>query len=234
MILYAVSGCALTDRFAKQSRVQDSNSIQLAAYEEPASTKTIYLVSHGWHTGIVMKTSDVSAKIFPEIDDFADVDYVELGWGDEGFYRAKKITVPLVFKAAFLPTPSVLHVAGFDGKVKQFYQTSDIVELKIEEEQFDQMSQFISDTFARNDEGAALILGPGIYGESSFYRAKGKYYAPKTCNVWTAKALKQAGIPIIPEIAATAKNVLFQTRQHGRVLQKSPRGLMSAALRSSE
>lgn len=234
LIIFALSGCSMMDRFTQKEIKYDPNQTKLVGYEEVVNQKTIYVVSHGWHTGIVLKTSDVSSDIFPEIDDFDDVDYVELGWGDEGFYRAKKITASLVFQAAFLPTPSVLHVAGFNGRIQQFYQMSDIIEVKIEEEQFDNMCQFINETFAHDEQGDALHLGPGIYGKSSFYRANGKYYAPKTCNVWTAKALKKGGFPIIPAFAATAGNVLSQTSKFGKVIQKSPSGLKAAALRGSE
>lgn len=235
--LLVVSGCSIPSSFVRffplKSHV-DSDKIQLASYEETPSQKTIYVVGHGWHTGIVLKRSDVSTEILPEMETFADVDYVEFGWGDEGFYRAKKITPSLVFKAAFLPTPSVLHLAGFEGKVKRFYQMSDIIEVKIDNDKFDDMCRFISKTFTRDENGESSILGPGLYGESSFYRSHEKYYAPKTCNVWTARALKKAGLPVIPAMAATAGNVLSQTKKSGRVLQKSSSGLKAAALRGNE
>ena len=156
--------------------------------------------------------------------------FVELGWGDEGFYRAKKITFPLVLKAAFWPTPSVMHVAGFRGFVKRFYKVSDIVEIGLSDDEFDRMCRFISSAFARDESGKSNSLGPGIYGESLFYRANGRYYVPKTCNIWTAKALKSAGCPVIPQVATTAGNLISQSRRFGTVLQTSPRGLKKAAL----
>lgn len=207
--------------------------MKLAEHREDA-TKTIYVVGHGWHTGLVLKTADVASEIWPEILDFEDSDFVEIGWGDEGFYRAKQITPKLVLRAAFWPTPSVLHIVGFRGSVQEFYQVSDIVAVEISERDFEQLCRYTSNTFERDGDGLSKRLGPGIYGDSYFYRAREKYYVPKTCNVWTARALRAAGLPIIPGIALTAENVLRQTGRSGRVLQRYPSGLKRAALRGEE
>lgn len=224
-----VTGCTLPSYVTQRQ----SEPIQLANFGQDTS-KTVYVVGHGWHTGLVLRTSDISPDVVPEIRDFEDTHFVELGWGDEGFYRARSITIPLVLRAAFWPTPSVLHVAGFRGSVKRFYQVSDIHEVNLSDDQFDNMCRFVGDTFARTETGESIPLGPGIYGESTFYRAKEKYYIPKTCNTWTAKALKHGGFPIIPQFAVTADNVLSRTRRFGHVLQESPSGLKQAALHGGE
>jgi len=230
VLLGGLSGCALFQRHVAD-RKQDP--IELASYEEQDG-KTLHVVGHGWHTGLVVRVEDISPDIWPEIRDFDDMQYVELGWGDEGFYRAKKITAPLVLRAAFWPTPSVMHVAGFRGSVKDFYQVSDIVEIDLSDDEFQSMCRLISSSFARDESGESNSLGPGLYGESRFYRANGKYYLPKTCNIWTAKALKSAGCPVIPQVALRAENVLSQSRRFGTVVQSSPRGLKKAALRGTE
>ena len=205
------------------------SEIQQAAFEQPAG-KTIYIVGHGWHTGIVLPVRDISPEIWPEVRDYQNLDYVEFGWGDEGFYRAKKITPSLVAKAAFLPTPSVMHVAGFPGRVLSFYEASDVIELQLEDDQFDEMCRFLSDSFERDLSGRSENLGPGLYGASKFYRARGKYYVPKTCNIWTAKALRAAGQPVMTPVSLTADSLLRQTRWIGNDLQQSPSGIKQAAL----
>ena len=236
LLLLAVSGCALGPA---RPATQQPGPIQFASYYPeaqktyPETQKTIYVVGHGWHTGLVLRSRDVSPQVLPGVAHLSDTDFVEFGWGDEGFYRAKKITIPLVLRAAFWPTPSVLHVAGFRGPVQRFYRTSEIVEIKLTDDQFRNMCQFVSDTLARDKAGASIPLGPGIYGESTFYRAQGSYYFPKTCNVWTAKALQQAGLPVSPHLVLTADHLLSQTREFGHVLQHSPSDLKEAALRGN-
>jgi uncharacterized protein (TIGR02117 family) len=202
---------------------------QVAAYHQ-SGPKTIYIVGHGWHTGLVLKTSDATPEVLPGLQYLADTDFVEFGWGDEGFYRCQKVTIPLVIRAALWPTPSVLHVAGFRGPVQQFYKFSDIVEIQLNDDQFRELCRFVGETFAENEDHEPIPLGPGIYGESTFYRAKGKYYFPNTCNVWIAKALKHAGFPVTPQLVLTADGVLTQSRKFGHDIQRSSPGLKQAAL----
>jgi uncharacterized protein (TIGR02117 family) len=204
-------------------------NIQQAAYEQTGE-KTVYVVGHGWHTGVVLPVKEISPEIWPEVEDYRTLDYVEFGWGDEGFYRAEKITPSLVAKAALLPTPSVMHVAGFPGTVLSFYDASDVIEVRLDDDEFDGLCRFISNSFARDSAGQSESLGAGLYGASKFYRAEGKYYLPKTCNIWTAKALRAAGRPVSTPTSLTAESVLRQSRGFGRELQQSPQGIKQAAL----
>jgi uncharacterized protein (TIGR02117 family) len=222
--------CLLASGCAHFGRRGTASAIEPVALEVPAR-KTIYVVGHGWHTGLILKARDVDPAVWPEVADFPEARYVELGWGDEGFYRAKKITPALIAKAALWPTPSVMHVVSFPGSVAQTYPYSDIVKLEIEDEDFETLCRFIGASFERRDEaGHAQDLGLGLYGESRFYRARGKYYVPKTCNVWTARALARAGVHVVPAAAMTAENLLFQARLSGEDFQRSPKWVKRAAL----
>ena len=48
--------------------------------------KRVYVVSRGWHTGIVVRHEDIADGLWPEHPDFAPSGYVEVGWGDWAFY----------------------------------------------------------------------------------------------------------------------------------------------------
>ena len=74
-----VSGCALPQRHIAD---RNQDTIRLASYEQQVE-KTVYVVGHGWHTGLVLRVSDVSPDTWPKIRDFSDMHFVELGWGDE-------------------------------------------------------------------------------------------------------------------------------------------------------
>ncbi|MEQ8791818.1 MAG: DUF2459 domain-containing protein [Pirellulaceae bacterium] len=184
-----------------------------------APSKSIHVVSHGWHTGLVLRTDDIPDDAWPDKQFFADRRYVEVGWGDEGFYRAERITPGLVAQAGFWPTPSVLHVVGFDQPVEQYFPISEVVEIEVSDEGFARLCRHIGDTYALDERGEVQPLGPGIYGASEFYRARGSYYFPKTCNVWTARGLQAAGVPMLPEAAVGARSVIAQARRQGRTLR---------------
>lgn len=194
--------------------------------------KTILIVGHGWHTGIILETADVSQQQWPEIEHFSNHRFVEVGWGDEGFYRSPKITLPLILKAVSIPTPTVLHVVGFDNTPKQVFPASDLIEIKLSEDEYLNLCRYIHDSYKIDAAGQPVSLGPGLYGDSLFYRAEGSYYYPNTCNVWTAKALKSAGKFTIPMLATTAGGMLSQAKRHGTVIHKSSPFVMIQSLQA--
>jgi uncharacterized protein (TIGR02117 family) len=180
--------------------------------------KTVYVISNGWHAGLVVRRTDIPSNLWPETQDFAEYNYLEVGWGAKGFYMAKTITPCVAIRTMCWPSPSVLHVVGFDPPPEVVYPTADLVAVELSNAGFLELCRFAAVSFAHDPQGEPIRLGPGLYGVSQFYDAHGHYYFPNTCNMWTARALRAAGCPITPPYAFAADNVVFQTRQFGRVV----------------
>jgi len=185
---------------------------------EPVSS--VYLIGHGWHTGIAVKQADIPHHLWPERQDFSDAEYLEVGWGDREFYQAPRSSLALALKAAFASRGSVLHVIGFQGPVTRYFSGLEVIELKLSSHGRDRLVRYVHDTFAREGGSAAASLGPGFYRQSRFYPARGTFSLANTCNTWTAKALQAAGYSITP--ASTAEPVIAQARQLGQVIQSPP------------
>ena len=184
-----------------------------------APRKTIHVVSHGWHTGIIVLRADIPTNVWPAQRDFAEFASLEVGWGNDGFYRADKITTAIAVKALCWPTPSVLHVVGFNGPPEREFPESKVIRVELSADGFTRLCAFMDRAYAHTVSGSAIPLGPGLYGDSEFYRANGRYYLPKTCNSWTASALRSAGCPITPLWSVTAGSVMRQAQKFGTVLQ---------------
>lgn len=196
-------------------------SCPLRAGAEEASTQ-IYVVGHGWHTGLILPLADVDLDLYPGLRPFADWDYVEIGWGDEGFYRGgDAISLPVALAAVFTPTPTVLHVVGVPAPVEEAFPGSELISAEIDREDLLAMVRFVDATFQRVD-GKTLDLGEGIYGISRFYRAEGFYYFPNTCNVWTLKALNAGGFPVVPWAGIRTENVMNQVARQGTTIRRYP------------
>ncbi len=174
----------------------------------------IWVVSHGWHTGIVVRRQDVPDGLWPQLRDFAESELVEVGWGERDFYMAPAGSSGMALKAALWPASSVLHVVGFSGPAERDVPAREIVEIKVSRPGFEKLAAFIQETYERDEAGGVVRLGPGQYPNSRFYLAREKYHAFKTCNVWTARALRAAGCPITPFHALTASNVIDQARAY--------------------
>lgn len=173
-----------------------------------ATANKVYIVSHGWHTGLVVESKLIKALI-PQLQQrFATAPYIEFGWGDKGFYQAEDITVALTIQAIFWPTESVIHAVAITEKPEIYFSGSDIENICLDKRQYSRLIDFIKTSFLQNNNGDIIKLSHGIYGDSQFYKGQGDYYLMNTCNKWTAKALKSAGLPISTTFKLTASSVM--------------------------
>ncbi len=163
--------------------------------QAPAAT-SIFLVPQNGHSGIAVRRADIPAPLVPEKRDFPAADYLEVGWGERDFYMAQTAGPWLSFKAAFFPNRSVLHVAGIRGDLAASFRRSDIVEIRLSRPALDGLLRYVDQAFARDGRAAAEALGPGHYGDSRFYPGRETFHLLRTCNVWTAGALRAAGLPV--------------------------------------
>ncbi len=183
---------------------------------EGEAVRLVYVIDHGWHTGIVVRHADLPAGLWPTHRDFAGSEHIEVGWGDRDFYLAPAGTLALALRAAFRSTAVVLHVVAFDGPPDRRFAGREVVTLRVSERGFRRLADFVGAAWARDESGEPISLGPGLYPLSRFYLATGRYSLQTTCNTWTAKALRAAGLLINPASVVTAGQVLNEARRAGR------------------
>jgi uncharacterized protein (TIGR02117 family) len=169
--------------------------------------RAIAVVNHGWHTGIVVSVKEIPEGAWPGHRDFPGAEYLEVGWGDHDFYQAPQASLWLAVKAAFWPSPSVLHVAAFRGPP---WPGAERVEIELTEAGFSRLLAFIEAAYARGETGGPVPLGQGQTAWSRFYLGRERYFLLRTCNTWVARALRAAGCPITPLYALTAGNLMSQ------------------------
>lgn len=179
----------------------------------------VHLVSHGWHTGVVVRVADVPPDRWPERADFPLADYLEVGWGDRDFYRAATFSGWVLFKAAAWPTASVLHVVGFRGPVEDYFPHSEVVRISVSRPGLDRLIDFIHSSHARAGAPRAAVLGPGLYGDSRFYPSPESFHLLRTCNIWSAQALRATGFPVTVPYALTTGNLLYQARRDAEAVR---------------
>ena len=188
--------------------------------QEPKSR--IYVAGNGWHTGLIIPLAEVDMDLCPGLRYFEGWDYVEIGWGDESFYRgADSISLKVAMAAVFTPTPTVLHIVGVDAPVEESLSMSELISVDIDRENLSELVRFVAGTF-RMQGGKSIDLGEGIYGFSRFFRAEGSYYFPNTCNVWTLKAVNAAGLPVTPWAGIRTENVMNQSEKYGTAIRRYP------------
>jgi len=152
-----------------------------AHWREPGASElgaiTIYVQSNGVHTGIVLPAGPGKWRAY--------------GWGDREFYlntpRWQDIRPATLVAALVGSETTLVHVDELDDFVADDYWRP----LRLRPQEYTRLRQFISASFA---PGGKPILG--YTPRDRFYPGRGRYSVMTTCNVWTGRALKAAGIRV--------------------------------------
>jgi len=197
LLLPALLACSVGDKKSWDSEPFDNGG------QHPVT-----VVSHGWHTSLVVPAPLLMASLPRLAERFGDAGYIEIGWGDQGFYQASEISFGLALNALLWPTSSVIHAVAVPGDVRAFFVNSDSQRLCLTDQQLVSVIEFIVSSFALDDDGTVQPLQRGVYGDSQFYLASGSYHMLNTCNSWTARGLQTMGMDIFPATKLTAGSVM--------------------------
>lgn len=161
-----------------------------------APTKSLFVVSHGSHAGLLLRRADIPDGAIPELDDLPDLGWIELGWGDADYYPSSEPTLLDGLNALFSSDGSVIHVSSVSGPDDLALPAETILEIPLCEDGFSKLVPFVSETFLRTKTGPAGPLRRGWYGVSLFYPSRRKFSIRNTCNTWVADSLRMAGCPV--------------------------------------
>jgi uncharacterized protein (TIGR02117 family) len=155
-----------------------------------------YACDNGVHVDLVLPAAGQGRDwfgVFPPSDFAGDVtaaSHVILGWGAKSFYAATRewsdIRPMPVLKALFWQDSAVLHVSyGGDpaGRANCRRVSSNAAGR-------DALFAYVDATLHGLPRRGDL---PGYGANDAFYEAAGTYSLFRTCNVWTADALKRSG-----------------------------------------
>jgi uncharacterized protein (TIGR02117 family) len=186
----------------------------------------ITVVDHGYHAGIVLPRgllaelaeTDKFANLRQALDVFSAFDHVEIGWGEENFYRftpvAELSAAPQVARALFNPgNRSVLHVVGVNGDPATVFSRSAPLSFIVSREGMRRIARELDRQLAPSATGEVVPQGPGLYGPSAFFNARDGYHLFNTCNHWAGRTLALAGLPYYPVESTISAGLMMRLRR---------------------
>lgn len=190
------------------------------ASDRSGDSLIVHVVSHGWHAGIVVRPRTALAEIdLPRrVDSLART--VEVGWGDEDYYRSPDPGVGITLEAGLWPTRSAIHVVGLREAAADRFPGTEIVRFALDSLAHRRLEEALAGSFERDRAGAVIPLGPGLYEGSRFFAGRGRYHVFNNCNHWTARMLRAAGVPVRPRRALTEELLMRQLREAGTVVRR--------------
>ncbi|AWJ87326.1 TIGR02117 family protein (plasmid) [Azospirillum sp. TSH58] len=178
---------------------------RLAVDGQPAAREgvEIFVCTNGVHTDLVLPavtdavdwTTDMPGGDFPGAG--PGTSHRSFGWGDRAFYLETRewsdLRLSTALSALFGRGPSVMHVYALHSPEG----SPDCGALVLGEGQYRALAAFVSGSFRRDGAGRVMPLPGSGYGATDlFYEAIGHYSPVETCNEWTGKALRAAGVTV--------------------------------------
>jgi uncharacterized protein (TIGR02117 family) len=172
------------------------------AWREPERGVQLYVRTNGVHTWILMP------KVTPIMDwrpyappahlrdpRYGRGDYIAVGYGNRQFYLNTPtwadLTVRNAAYAIFGGGPPLLHVEH-DYRPRPTEHTRP---LRVTPDQYRRLVEFVRVRFRLDARGRTIpVLGRGYNEWDMFYEANGGYGFVLTCNEWTGRALRAAGV----------------------------------------
>ena len=202
--LLAVSACSTKPHVLKQTAINVPGS------------NYVYVVRQGLHTGFVVPASTIQSQL-PQLQDrFADTPYLEFGWGDREYYQAEEITSGLTMRAIFWPSESVVKAVAIPERPDIHFSDNEVEVLCLDSRQYSMLIGFIEHSFYKDSDGSIMESKDGADEDSQFYKGEGHYYLMNTCNSWTARGLKSAGLNISPAFKLTAGSIMGFLSRHNK------------------
>jgi uncharacterized protein (TIGR02117 family) len=171
-------------------------------WREAASGVTILIRTNGVHTWIVMPktTPAIDWRPFAPPEHLRDPrhgagDHIAVGYGNREFYLNtptwNDLSLATAFYAFFGNGPTLLHVEHDHRPAADAWQRP----IVLRPEEYRRLTAFIAARFQRGPDGRTIpVLGRGYGPADMFYEANGGYSFVLTCNEWTGRALRAAGV----------------------------------------
>lgn len=162
---------------------------------------TIYILSNGIHTDIVMPATNPAidwTKKIPysnTLEADSTYQYLAIGWGDKKFYLETPAFSDLKLVTA-LRAISGLSTSAMHATYYQYMiEDEQCKKVMISHVQYQKLIRYVSNSFQTDVAGDFIKVKTNTHYDigDAFYEAKGSYSMFKTCNTWTNAALKKCG-----------------------------------------
>ena len=171
-----------------------------AGWREAETGVTVIVNTNGVHTGIGMPIHNEIMDWRPlvpaeHLREPIEANYVIIGYGHRDCYLNTEswadLSPALAFDAALGLGSTLLHV----DHLRDPQESSEQKALTLSTDEYRRLVAFVRPRFRLDGQGRSIpVLGRGYTGSDMFYEAHGGYSAWLTCNEWTGRALRAAGV----------------------------------------
>jgi uncharacterized protein (TIGR02117 family) len=161
------------------------------------SDSQIHFFRDGIHTHLVLPAS-VLLQFIPTLKEhLQDSPWARIGWGDFQYYGSPQQTLLGAARALLLPSKAVIAVMGLNNIRDQISDSNRVYSIDSNQLVTEALAQFIAGYFKQDNQGQLTQIRDKPSGEV-FFKARGIYMLTNTCNNWTSRGLRIAGLRCRP------------------------------------
>ena len=178
------------------------------------SDSQLYFFRDGIHTHLVVPSAAL-LRVLPELaEQLQNSEWARIGWGDYRYYGSAQQTLFLGLRALLLPTRATIAVLGIPDINQYRSATSRTYSIDTNLGVIDAVVAFISRYF-KVDKSQQLIRVRARDSGEIFFQSRGIYMCINTCNNWTSRGLKIAGLRCLPLLNFLPGQVEQSVRRNG-------------------
>lgn len=180
----------------------------------PMPDPMLYFTNNGLHTHVVMPSRALKALV-PDLSQYVGDDaWLQIGWGDAGYYGAAKQTLVMGARALLSPTAAILGVRCINDLSADFPKSTRLYPITLDQAAMTAALVLVSRHFKLNQSGRLTLVRERPTGEL-FFTSIGTYSILNTCNNWTAYVLQEAGLKISPKLTIGPGQVERNVKKNG-------------------
>jgi uncharacterized protein (TIGR02117 family) len=174
--------------------------------------RSVFVIGHAYHTGLVLRARDLP-DTWPAREDFASAEFLELGWGARDYYPLDDPGVWRALRVLFTRSASTIYLVPIARPPVRAMPDAEVIELRLPDESFARLLEYVGRSYTLDSSGRPVTVPAGPRQAGRFYESPLVFNMFSSCNVWVARTLEAAGLPVDPASAMTAGMLLRQVRR---------------------
>ncbi|QGZ56661.1 DUF2459 domain-containing protein [Paraburkholderia acidiphila] len=159
----------------------------------------VAVVQRDWHTDICLRVVDVDAWVSALAHEFDNPMVLCFGFGERQ-YVVERRHDPLTMIGALMPSQATVLMTVLRAPPEVAFGAQNVVEVPVDDAGLAGVQRYLRASLETDASGAPRRLAEGPYVGSVYFAASGTYDAFHTCNTWTARALRSAGLSDVPDV----------------------------------
>jgi uncharacterized protein (TIGR02117 family) len=162
-----------------------------------ASTQ-IAVVQGEWHTDICLRKGDANAWVASLARGFDGASVLCFGFGEKRFMVEGRHD-PLTMLGTLAPSEAAVVMTVLRETPEAAFGAQNVVEVSVDDAGLTSLQRYLRASIETDAAGEPRLLGTDPSQSSVYFAASGTYDAFHTCNTWTARALRSAGVTDMPD-----------------------------------